>query len=190
MNSERKRARYEDLLQVPDRFVAEFIDGELTTAPRPSFPHARAVSIISRNLDPFDRSRSGTAGLGGWWILHEPELHLEADILVPDIAGWRRERMPVLENIPYAELAPDRVCELVSPSADRNDRVLKMLIYAREGVGHLWLVSLRLRTLEVFLLERQQWVVASAHNDAESLRAEPFDSVEMDMNRWWLEQEG
>ena len=80
--------------------------------------------------------------------------------------------------------------EVVSASAGRNGRVLKMPIYAREGVGHLWLVSLHLRTLEGFLLERQRWVVASTHSDAESLRAEPFDSVEMDMNRWWLEQEG
>ncbi len=190
MNPARKRATYEDLLQVPDRFVAEIIDGELTTAPRPSFPHARAVSIISRQLDPFDRSPDGPDGPGGWWILFEPELHLGADILVPDIAGWRWERMPVLEDISYTELAPDWVCEVVSPSTGRNDRVLKMPIYSREGVNHLWLVSLHLRTLEVFLLDRQRWIVASTHGDAESLRAEPFGSVEMDMNRWWLEQEG
>ena len=109
MNPARKRVTYEDLFQVPNRFVAEIIDGELTTAPRPSFPHAPAVSIISRNLGPFDRSPNGTAGVGGWWILFEPELHLGADILVPDLAGWRREHMPVLENIPYTELAPDWV---------------------------------------------------------------------------------
>ena len=107
MNPARKRATYADLLQVPERFIAEIVDGELTTAPRPSFPHARAVSIISRQLDPFDQGSGGSDGPGGWWILFEPELHLGADILVPDIAGWRRERMPVLEDVPYSELAPD-----------------------------------------------------------------------------------
>lgn len=106
MNPARKRAAYADLLQVPERFVAEIIDGELTTAPRPSFPHARAVSIISRQLDSFDRGSGSPDGPGGWWILFEPELHLGADILVPDITGWRRERMPVLEDVPYSELAP------------------------------------------------------------------------------------
>ena len=76
MNPARKRATYEDLLQVPDRFVAEIIDGELITTPRPSFPHARAASSITQDLGPFDRSPDGPDGLGGWWILFEPELHL------------------------------------------------------------------------------------------------------------------
>ena len=193
MNPARKRATYEDLLQVPDRFVAEIIDGELTTAPRPSFSHARAVSIISRQLDPFDRSPDdpdGPDGPGGWWILFAPELHLGADILVPDIAGWRRERMPVLEDIPYTELAPDWVCEVVSPSTGRNDRVLKMPIYAREQVDHLWLVDPVLRTLEVYRLEESRWVVVSTYGGIEAIHAEPFEAIELDLGRWWLEQEG
>ena len=189
MNPARKQATYTDLLQVPERFVAEIIDGALTTAPRPSFPHARAVSIISRQLDPFDRGTGGPDGPGGWWILFEPELHLGADILVPDIAGWRRERMPVLEDVPYSELAPDWVCEVVSPSTGRNDRVLKMPIYAREQVGHLWLVDLGLRTLEVYGLEAPRWVVLSTHGGNETVRAEPFEAIEMDLGRWWPEQE-
>ena len=161
MNPAWKRASYADLLQVPERFVAESIDGELTTAPRSSFPHARAVSIISRQLDSFDQD-SGDAP-GGWWILFEPESHLGADILVPDIAGWRRERMPVLEDVPYSERAPDWVCEIVSPSTGRNARVLKMPLYAREQVGHLWRVDPRTRPLEVYRLEAQRRVVVSTH---------------------------
>ncbi len=190
MNPARKRATYADLLQVPERFVAEIIDGELTTAPRPSFPHARAVSIISRQLDSFDRGSSGPGDPGGWWILFEPELHFGADILVPDIAGWRRERMPVLEDVPYSELAPDWVCEVVSPSTGRNDRVLKMPIYAREQVGHLWLVDPKMRTLEVYRLEGQRWVVMSTHGGSGMIRAEPFEAIEIDLGRWWPEQEG
>ena len=190
MNPARKRATYADLLQVPERFVAEIIDGELTTAPRPSFSHARAVSIISRQLDSFDRGSSGPGDPGGWWILFEPELHFGADILVPDIAGWRRERMPVLEDVPYSELAPDWVCEVVSPSTGRNDRVLKMPIYAREQVGHLWLVDPKMRTLEVYRLEGQRWVVINTHGGSGMIRAEPFEALEIDLGRWWLEQEG
>jgi len=190
MNPARKRATYEDLLQVPDRFVAEIIDGELTTAPRPSFPHAQAASSITQDLGPFSRRPGRPGGPGGWWILFEPELHLGADILVPDIAGWRREHMPVLEDVPYTELAPDWVCEVVSPSTGRNDRVLKMPIYAREQVGHLWLVDPVLRTLEVYRLEEKRWVVVSTHGGPETIQAEPFEAIELDLGRWWLEQEG
>ncbi|MBI3303503.1 MAG: Uma2 family endonuclease [Deltaproteobacteria bacterium] len=185
MDPARRRATYEDLLKVPDILIAEIIDGELITSPRPAFPHARATSVISRDLDPFDR-RPGSPG--GWWILFEPELHLGADILVPDLAGWRRERMPVLENIPYSELAPDWVCEVISPTTGRIDRVRKMPIYAREQVGYVWLVDPLMRTLEVYQREGQRWVVASTYGGAEMVRAEPFEAVELDMSRWWLEE--
>jgi len=189
MNTARRRATYEDLLQVPDILVAEIVDGELITSPRPASPHARAESVIGQDLSPFDRRPSGPSGPGGWWILVEPELHLGADILVPDLAGWRRENMPVLRNVAYFEQAPDWVCEVVSPTTARLDRVRKMPIYAREQVGHLWLVDPIMRTLEVYRLERQRWVVASTHGGAESVRAEPFAALELDMSRWWLEPE-
>lgn len=187
MDPARRRATYEDLLKVPDILVAEIIDGELLTSPRPAFPHARATSVIGRELGPFDQRPGGSGGPGGWWILFEPELHLGADILVPDLAGWQRERMPVLENVAYCELAPDWVCEVVSPTTVRLDRVRKMPVYAREHVGHLWLVDPLMRTLEVYRLEGQRWVVASTHGGNESVRAEPFETIELDMSRWWLE---
>ena len=187
MNPASRRATYDDLLQVPDILVAEIIDGELITSPRPASPHARATSIIRGELDSFDRQSGGSDGLGGWWILFEPELHLGADILVPDLAGWRRERMPTLGNVPYFVQAPDWVCEVVSPTTARNDRVRKMPVYAREQVGHLWLVDPSLRTLEVYRLEKHRWVVTSAHGDTDRIRAEPFEALEIDMSRWWLE---
>jgi Uma2 family endonuclease len=96
--------------------------------------------------------------------------------------------MPVLENVAYFELAPDWVCEVVSPSTARLDRVRKMPIYARDRVGYLWLIHPGLQTLEVYRLESQHWVVASSHVGAESVRAEPFEAVELDMSRWWLEE--
>lgn len=187
MNTARRQATYEDLLKVPDILVAEIIDGELVTSPRPASPHARATSVIRADIDPFDRRPGSPGGPGGWWILFEPELHLEADILVPDLAGWRRERMPVLEDVAYFELAPDWVCEVVSPSTARIDRVRKMPIYAREGVSYLWLIHPSLQTLEVYRREGQHWVVASSHVGTESIRAEPFEAIALDMSRWWLE---
>ena len=164
MNTARRQATYEDLLKVPDILVAEIIDGELVTSPRPASPHARATSVIRADIDPFDRRPGSPGGPGGWWILFEPELHLGADIPVPDLAGWRRERLPVLEDVAYFELAPDWVCEVVSPSTARIDRVRKMLIYAREGVSYLWLIHPGLQTLEVYRLEGQHWVVANVVN--------------------------
>ncbi len=187
MDPARRRATYDDLLQVPDILIAEIIDGELITSPRPAFPHARATSAIVQDLAPFDRRPGGPGGPGGWWILFEPELHLGADVLVPDLAGWRRERMPVLENVPYCELAPDWVCEVVSPATARLDRVRKMPIYAREQVSHFWLVDPLVCTLEVYRLEEQRWVVVSTHDDAEGVHAEPFAAIELDISRWWQE---
>lgn len=188
VDTARRRATYEDLLKVPDILIAEIVDGELITSPRPAFPHAQVTSAVNQDLGPFSRRPGGPGGPGGWWILFEPELHLGADILVPDLAGWRRERMPVLEAVAYSELAPDWVCEVVSPATARIDRVRKMPIYSREGVTHLWLVDPIMRTLEVYRLEGQRWVVISTHGGAEGIHAEPFEAVELDMNRWWLEE--
>ena len=189
MNPVRRLATYDDLLKVPDILVAEILDGELFASPRPASPHAQASSVLRGALDPFARRIGGLGGLGGWWILFEPELHFGADVLVPDLAGWRRERMPVLHNVAYFELAPDWVCEVVSPSTARVDRVRKVPIYARQGVGHLWLVDPLQQTLEVFRLEGRHWVLVSTHGGAEAVRAEPFEALELDMNRWWLEPE-
>jgi Uma2 family endonuclease len=188
MTTAQRRATYEDLLKVPDLLIAEILDGELITSPRPAFPHARASSSIGQDVSPFDRRPGGPGGPGGWQILFEPELHLGADILVPDLAGWRRERMPVLVDEPYSTLAPDWVCEVVSRGTARIDRVRKMPIYARERVSHLWLIYPSLQTLEVYRLEGQHWVVVSSHAEAEGARAEPFEAIELDMSRWWLEE--
>jgi Uma2 family endonuclease len=187
MDPARRRATYEDLLKVPDLLIAEIIDGELITSPRPASPHARATSVIGRVLDPFDQRPGGPGSPGGWWILFEPELHLGVDILVPDLAGWRRERMPVLANVPYFELAPDWVCEVVSPTTGRIDRVRKMPVYAREQVDYVWLVDPLMRTLEVYRLEGQRWVVVSTYGGEDRVHAEPFEAIELDLNRWWLE---
>jgi len=189
MNAAIRNATYEDLLQVPDNLIAEILGGELITSPRPASAHALTTGAIHQDTGPFARRPGGGSGPGGWWILFEPELHLGADILVPDLAGWRRERLPVLRDVPYFELAPDWVCEVLSTSTARVDRVRKKPIYARERVGHLWLVDPIVRTLEVYRLDGGQWVDAGAYGGAELVRAEPFAAVEMNMSQWWLVDE-
>src|SRR5882757_4578268 len=135
----KRRATYADLLAVPNHVVAEIIAGDLITHPRPAAPHTRAASRMGALLDgPFDR---GQGGPGGWVILDEPELHVHGDILVPDLAGWRRERMPEIPEAAAFELAPDWVCEVLSPGTEATDRADKMPIYAREKVAHVWLVD-------------------------------------------------
>jgi Uma2 family endonuclease len=183
-----KRATYDDLMKVPEHMVAEIIDGELIASPRPASPHALAASGIGSDLfGRFNRPPGDPEAPGGWWILYEPELHLGPDVIVPDLAGWGRARMPSLPNVAAFDLAPDWVCEVVSPSTARVDRVRKMRIYARERVGHLWIVEPIARTVEVYRLEGDRWLVASTHAGADRTRAEPFEEVELDMSRWWIE---
>jgi Uma2 family endonuclease len=127
----------------------------------------------------------GDGGPGGWWIFDEPELHLGADVLVPDLAGWRVARMPDPPSEAFFTLAPDFVCEVLSPSTARIDRVRKMPIYARAGVEHAWLVDPAARTLEVFRLERGRWLVLGAYDGDALVRAEPFEAIELELARFW-----
>jgi len=180
----KRNASYEDLIAVPDHLVAEIVAGTLHTSPRPASPHAHAASTLGMDIgSPFQRGRGGP---GGWWILDEPELHLGADVLVPDLAGWRRERMPQVPDTAWFEMAPDWVCEVVSPSTGRLDRTAKMPAYAREGVGFAWLVDPLQHTLEVFALRDGHWVLIATHAQDERVRAQPFDAVELELGALWL----
>ena len=183
----KRRATYEDLMEVPDTKVAEIIDGELVVSPRPASPHARAASALGGALyGPFDRDPGSPAGPGGWWLLLEPELHFGEDVVVPDWAGWRRDRMLQMPRVPFFTAAPDWVCEVISPSTGRIDRSRKMHIYAREGVGHLWLVDPLVETLEAYRLEAGRWMVLGTRAGDEVVRVEPFEAAELDLARWWL----
>lgn len=184
----RRLASYEDVLDAPPHRVAQVVKGELHLHPRPASPHAVASSALGEELGPpFKRGRGGP---GGWILLDEPELHLGADILVPDLAGWRRERMPAVADTAYFTLAPDWVCEVLSPGTARLDRAGKLPIYAREGVRHVWLVDPALRTLEVLRREGGGWLLVDVHADDARVRAEPFDAIELELGALWADMEG
>ena len=178
-----RRATYQDVLDAPAHQVAEIIDGALHTHPRPAMPHARAASVLDRKVGgPFD---DDPAGPGGWWIIHEPELHLGEEIVVPDLAGWRRERMPVYPETAYVTLATDWVCEVLSPSTRKVDLLEKRPLYAREGVGHLWLVEPTDRTLEAFELHDGQWLLIGSAKDDEPVSLRPFDAITFSLGDLW-----
>lgn len=176
-------ATYDDLVKLPDIVVAEIVDGELHASPRPAFPHAEAGTVLGgRLVSPFHEGRGGP---GGWYLAYEPELHLGPDVLVPDWGGWRRSRMPHRPETAYAALAPDWVCEILSPSTSALDRAKKLGIYAREGVAWAWLIDPLARLLEVLKLENGRWTILATHVGGAVVRAEPFEAIELELAALW-----
>ncbi|RKH40822.1 Uma2 family endonuclease [Corallococcus sp. AB049A] len=183
----RKPATYADLEALPSNQVGEIVNGELYASPRPANPHASAAWHLGGELyGPFERGRGGP---GGWLILSEPELHLGKDVLVPDLAGWRRERLSKLSKVVGIQMAPDWLCEVLSPSTSRLDRVRKLPIYAREGVKHVWLVDPREHMLEVYRLEGGHYLLLGAYGDAETVHAEPFEALPLELKVLWEDVE-
>jgi Uma2 family endonuclease len=179
----RRRATYADVVALPEPLVGEIVDGELIASRRPALRHSRAASALGGVLaPPFD---FGQGGPGGWLILDEPELHLSADVLVPDLAGWRRERVPELPDEAAFTLAPDWVCEVLLPSTGALDRARKLPIYAQERVAHAWLVDPTLRTLEVLRREGSAWLLVATFEGDRRVRAEPFDALDLDLSLLW-----
>ena len=182
----RKPATYDDLLKLPDDKIGEIVDGELYASPRPAGRHASCAFALSSEIGPPFQGQRG--GPGGWLFLFEPELHLADDRLVPDLAGWRRDRLPSVPDAPALTLAPDWVCEILSPSTERFDRARKLPAYARHGVSHAWLINPSTRTLEVYRRDGGSWVLAGTHADDAIVRAEPFEAIELDLLRLWGEE--
>jgi Uma2 family endonuclease len=180
----KKDATYADLCAVPENFVAEILGGELYAFPRPASPHAHAAGRLFHKLS--GPLQDGENGPGGWWFLVEPELHFGADVVVPDVAGWRRERMPAIPNVAFFTLEPDWLCEVLSPSTEAIDRRKKLAIYAGAGVAHVWLLNPLLQTLEVLRLQSQRWSLISSHEADAKVRAEPFEAVELALRALWL----
>lgn len=175
-----RRATYADLEAIPPHLVAEIIDGRLETHPRPRFRHAGAAVELSYELTgPYRRGRDGP---GGWIFLPEPELHLGKHVVVPDLAGWRSERLPSEPLTAYGEVEPDWVCEILSPATSRLDRGPKRRIYADAGVSFLWLLDPAERQLECFALTVGQWLLQATFQAGDEVRVAPFDAAGFPMD--------
>jgi len=180
-------ATYQDLEQLPPNVVAEIVDDELWASPRPAPCHSRAWARLTGFIEP--PFYQGRRGPGGWIILGEPEIHLGKQVLVPDLAGWKRTRLPRLPATAYVPIAPDWVCEVISPSTARLDRAKKLGIYARESVQHAWLVDPLAQTIEVLRLEGGRWTVIATHAGDTVVRIEPFEDIEIEIGVLWGDAE-
>lgn len=180
----KKSATLEDLSNLPENMVGEIIDGELVVTPRPARRHIDAAASLGGELIP--TYRFGRGGPGGWIIYHEPEIHLGEDVLVPDLAGWRKERLTTAPEEHRFVVAPDWICEILSPSTIRIDRVKKMRIYAANGVPHVWIIDPVARTLDVFRLESGKWLLLDTFVEDDRVRAEPFHEIEIELGNFWV----
>ncbi|MEQ9499251.1 MAG: Uma2 family endonuclease [Deltaproteobacteria bacterium] len=178
-------ATYEDVVAAPANMVAELLDGELFLQPRPAVPHASAASALGMIVGP--PFHLGRGGPGGWIILHEPELHFGRDVLVPDRAGWRRADHAELDlDVAFFTAAPTWLCEVVSPSTRKFDRLRKLPRYHAAGVEHLWLVDPLEHAVEVYRRAEQGWLLAGAHADEETVEIAPFEGLEIHLSDLWV----
>ena len=176
---------YRQLEALPETLIGEILRGKLQTSPRPHPKHANVlIEIGGKLLDPFTHGRGGP---GGWWIWPEPEIHLDNEVLVPDLAGWRRERLDEFLEGAAISVTPDWVCEVISPSSGRRDRVVKRAIYAEKGVPYLWLIDPATRTLEVLRLTGDGWLIDATFADDDIARAKPFDAIGLPLADLWLD---
>ncbi|MGH9457478.1 MAG: Uma2 family endonuclease [Thermoanaerobaculia bacterium] len=179
----RRGATYDDVAAAPPDKIAETVEGDLYLSPRPAPRHANAAASLTADLhDAFQRGRRGP---GGWWILFEPELHLGDDVLVPDIAGWRRERLAELPETAWFELPPDWLCEVISPSTEILDRDRKLPAYAAAGVAHVWIVDAARRTLEILRREGSTLRLVTTYRGAALISEPPFDAVTIELGALW-----
>ena len=188
MNSVQARTQsslYEELLALPENLTGEIIGGELFAQPRPTGRHGAAEAALGIRIGgPF---RFGEGGPGGWWILPEPEIHFVRDavVVVPDLAGWRRDRMPELPEDHRFEVVPDWVCEILSPSTAGRDRAVKLPLYAQCGVAHAWLVDPLARTLEAYALREEGWLLLATPKDDDPVSLPPFDAITFSLADLW-----
>ncbi|HLA33703.1 MAG TPA: Uma2 family endonuclease [Rhodocyclaceae bacterium] len=176
---------YDELCALPDGVTGEIVNGQLYAMSRPSGRHGLAERGLNIDLGgPFDFGRGGP---GGWWIIPEPEIHLvrDTEVVVPDLAGWRRERMPTVPDDHRFEIVPDWICEILSPSTARKDRFVKLPVYAKYGVAHAWLVDPEARTLEAFELRQGFWLLIATLADDATVRVAPFDAIEFSLADLW-----
>jgi Uma2 family endonuclease len=171
----RKPATYADLLALPATMVGEIIGGRLHAQPRPRAGHGAAGGALGSIVT--GSYQFGRGGPGGWLFIDEPELHLGRDIVVPDIAGWRTERIDFTAETVGITTAPDWVCEVLSPTTEKLDRGPKRAIYGAAGVGHLWLLDPRARLLEAFANVNGQWLLIGVASSNDEVALAPFEAA-------------
>jgi Uma2 family endonuclease len=182
----KKKVSYDDLYSIPENMTGEIIDGELIVTPRPSPKHSYTAStLVGEIVPPYRFGRGG--GPGGWIILYEPEIMLGEQLLVPDFAGWRKERFPGVPKENWLSVPPDWVCEILSPNTARLDRVRKMPVYAQYQVAYLWLIDPVEKTLEAYRLESGKWLLLSSFAEDDRVCAEPFQEIEIELGNLWIE---
>ncbi len=184
LKQKQRPAAYSDIEALPDNMVGEIIFGVLHSHPRPAPRHSRASSRLGGELDgPFDQGRGGP---GGWIILDEPELHLGPHVVVPDLAGWKRERLTPFPETAFIETPPDWLCEVLSPSTQAIDRTDKLTVYAEFGVKHCWFVDPIARTLEVLALTGGKWMIEATFKDDDAVAASPFEVHTFGLDGLWV----
>ncbi|NWG24501.1 MAG: Uma2 family endonuclease [Pseudorhodoplanes sp.] len=184
VQTKKRSATYADLEALPSNLVGEIIDGVLHAHPRPTPRHGVAAGELQTELSvPFGRGRDGP---GGWIFIVEPELHLGPHIVVPDIGGWRRERLTPFPDTAFIETPPDWIAEVLSPSTQAIDRTDKLAVYATFGVGHCWYVDPIARTLEVLALTGGKWLLAATFKDDDAVSAPPFETHTFPLNVLWI----
>lgn len=176
-------ATFADIEALPEGVVGEIIDGTLYTHARPRAGHMDLVGALIDGLrGPFQRGQNGP---GGWWVLAEPGIEVEgAPEFNPDLAGWRRERMPVLPD-GRCKVVPDWACEILSPSTRAYDTRIKRPFYARIGIQHLWFIDPEARMITLSELQNGFWVDMGSYGDDEVIRAPPFDAIELRLGGLW-----
>ncbi len=185
MNAILHPSLYEQLMALPEHVTGEILNGQLYAMPRPSGRHGLVASSLNVDLGgPFGFGRGGP---GGWWIIQEPEVHFlrDVEVAVPDLAGWRRERMPSIPEGHRFEVAPDWLCEILSPSTAKKDRVVKLPLYAHYGVAHVWIVDPAAQTLEAFELREGQWTLISTLKEDDTVAVPPFNAVAFSLADLW-----
>ena len=185
MQTADRHSLYDQLVDLPETLTGEILNGQLHAHPRPAPRHLHATSRLDRTIGRGYGDEEG--GPGGWWILIEPEIHLVRDleVAVPDLAGWKRERMASLPETAYFELAPDWVCEVLSPSTASKDREIKMPLYARYGVSYAWLVDPEARTLEAFELQDGAWAEIGRFAKDDRVAVAPFNAIALELAGLW-----
>lgn len=180
-----KASLYDQLVVLPEGLTGEIINGQLRTQPRPAWPHALVSSRLGADIEgPYGRGRGGP---GGWWIIDEPEVHFELDteVIVPDSAGWRKERMPTPPLGHKVEVVPDWICEIFSPSTKSTDREEKMPLYAFYKVQFAWLIDPKTHTLEAYHLVDSAWKPLGIYRDDDTVAVEPFDAIVVHLSDLW-----